>query len=641
MRYIISSILLLFLIPIFAIGKTISPLNYGLKQAKTGEARYSVLYQTHEIAKKNGWDVSYKGIGELKLEIPANAKSIPLGSVTDFSGITLVVTNTKKKDFFLFELSQELRAISVPKSMFDTYNFTGIKDLKYGYKLLVVEDKNPWVENRVGYNYGATRKDVLLLKNGKALNKTIATYYNASSDPSCKYVEVTKEQKSISNITLKRTKESTAKTYLVKVQNMNNVLLQNIQIITPVPINMDGDNAIGIYNCSNIIFRHIKFDQPYSFSNTYGYGIKMDNVLNSWFDGIECEANWGIFGNNNINTAHISNSRINRFDTHCYGKDFYFSNCEITQVGLPQSSFMGELEFSTCTFRSAYICSARTEYNAYSPFSITIKDCVINLDCRHRCLINLGNVYATTNTRKELSQKVCPGLSITNTKVILSDDVPFWSLFHVGSDSIENPFDVVGDISIDGLQVEGGMNDLRIFDRPLRSRHNVKINLRGIDLIGKESYFHALAQKKYNYTPTIVFNINKGGNGFYQIKDSKLNYSPLEFPHYNVHFSNCIMGRIRYYNIKHGDVNTRRSYENCVFYLNDIDTDNYTLDDNADYKRCVFKPVDKKKKVVPYSMKKATSEMTFEDCSTDVIELFGPKVSKKNTILKSYKYKFQ
>ena len=185
------------------------------------------------------------------------------------------------------------------------------------------------------------------------------------------------------------------------------------------------------------------------------------------------------------------------------------------------------------------------------------------------------------------------------------------------------------------------MNDLRIFDRPLRSRHNVKINLRGIDLIGKESYFHALAQKKYNYTPTIVFNINKGGNGFYQIKDSKLNYSPLEFPHYNVHFSNCIMGRIRYYNIKHGDVNTRRSYENCVFYLNDIDTDNYTLDDNADYKRCVFKPVDKKKKVVPYSMKKATSEMTFEDCSTDVIELFGPKVSKKNTILKSYKYKFQ
>ena len=592
------------------------------------------------MAKKNGWNISYKGIRELRIEIPANAKSIPLGEVTDFSGVTLIVTNTKKNGFFLFELSQDLRSVTIPKTFFGSYDFSSINDLKKGYKLLVVEDKNPWVENRVGYDYGATRKDVLLLKNGKALNKTISAYNNASSDPLCKFVEVTKEQKLISNITFKRTKESTAKTYLVKVQNMNNVLLQNVQIFTPKPINMDGDNAIGIYNCSNIFFRHIKFDQTYSFSNTYGYGIKMDNVLNSWFDDIECEAAWGIFGNNNINT-HISNSKINRFDTHCYGKDFYFSNCEISQVGLPQSSFMGELEFSKCTFKSAYVCTARTEYNAYSPFLITIKDCVIHLDNRHRCLINLGNIYTTTNSRKELSQKVCPSLSILNTKVVLADDVPSWSLFHIGSESVENPFDLVGDVTIDGLQVEGGRLDLRIFDRPIRSQHAVKLNLKGVDLIGKESYFHILAQKKYNYSPTIVFNINKDGDAIYQIKDSRLNYSPLEFPHYNVHFSNCILGRIRYYNIKNGDVNTRRNYENCVFYLNDIDTENYTLDDNADYKSCIFKPVDKNKKVVPYSMKKTTSEMTFEDCSTDVTDLFGPKVSKKNNILKSHKYKFQ
>lgn len=640
MRYTLSLILFLFF-PFLLLSKSISPFDCGLKQAKNGEERFRVLYQTHVLAKQNNWIVSYKGIDELYIQIPADAKSIPLGKVTDFSDVTFIVTNVKKNGFFLFELTQEFHDVSVTKRNLRLYDFSSIRDLKRGYRLLIIEDKIPWVENRVGYDYGVTRKDVLLLKNGKALNKTIASYDSDSSNPVCKFVVVSEEQKLISNITFIRSAESTAKTYFVQVRNMNNVLLENIQIITPTPIKMDGDNAIRISNCSNISLRCVKFNQTYSFTNTFGYGINMNNVWNSWFDGIECDANWGIFGNNNINTSHITNSKINRFDTHCYGKDIYFSNCEISQIGLPQSSLMGELEFMNCTFKSAYVCTARTEYNAYSPFSIKIKDCVVYLDSRHRCLINLGNIYSTANARIELSQKVSPSVTILNTKVVLDEDVPNWSIFHVGSKTVEKPFDLVGDITVDGLQVEGGRKDFLIFDRPIRSLHAVNINLKGIDLVGNDNFFLLLAKSKYNYSPTIVFNINKDSNGLYQIKDSKFNYSPLEFPHYNVHFSNCMIGRIRYYNTKHGDVKTRRSYEKCVFYFNDIDTENYTLDDNADYTHCVFKPVDKNKKVVPYSMKKTTSIMTFDDCSTDVTELFGPKVSKKNNILKSFNYKFQ
>ena len=366
----------------------------------------------------------------------------------------------------------------------------------------------------------------------------------------------------------------------------------------------------------------------------------MNNVWNSRFDAIECEANWGIFGNNNINTAQISNSRINRFDTHCYGKNFYFTNCEITQIGLPQSSFMGELIFSNCVFSSAYVCTARTDYNAYSSFSIQLIDCTIHLDSKHRSLVYLGTVGETVNKRKELRQKNSPSLYIKNSTIKLSADVPNWSLIHVKTGSTEYLFDYVGDIRIDGLRVIGGNSNLMLFDNPLRCHHSVKINLTGVDLIGAEKNFQVLAEKKYDYAPTIVFNINKDGGDIYYISDSKLNYSPSQFPHYNLRFSNCSLGRLRYYNTKHGEVSARRRYDNCTFYLNDVDSENYTLDDNADYRRCIFKPVNGKKKVVPITKNK-TSVMNFEDCSSNVTDLFGPKLPNSKTILRSYKYKFK
>ena len=634
----ILPIILISLLPFAIFGKTISPMDYGLKHAKNGEERYQALYQTHVVAKRNHWDVSYRGIRELKIEIPANAQSIPLGNVTDFTGLTLTVTNTKKKNFFLFDLSQDLHPVSVAKTMIDSYDFRRIKELKRGYKILVIEDQNPWVENREGYNYSATRKDVLLLENGKAVNRTIAPYNTDSSNPSCKYAEVTKEQKSISNITFKRTKESTAKTYLVQVKNMNNVLLKGIKIVTPTPVKLTGDNAIGIYNCTNVTVKQVLFDQTYSLSDTFGYGISMNNVWNSWFDEIVSEAAWGIFGNNNINTAHVSNSKINRFDTHCYGKDIFLSNCEITQTGLPQSSFMGELEFKNCSFKSAYVCTARTEYNAFSPFKISLINCVINLDSHHRSLVYLGNVGNMLNKRKELQQKYAPSIYIKNTKVILKEDVPSWALIHVGTKSDEQAFDYIGDITIDGLQVEGSHANLMIYDRLMQCERSVNINLKGLDLIGSEDEFMAIAQKKYVYTPTVSFNINKDRNGHYYLLNSKLNYNPVEFPHYNMHIYNCILGRIRFYNTNNGKASSRRSYEKCVFYLNDIDTDNYTLDDNADYKKCIFNPVNKGKKIVPFSMEK-TSEISFEDCSKELISSFGPKLIKNRS--NKYKYKFK
>lgn len=85
---------------------TVSPLSFGLAKAKTGEERYDVLYRTHCYAKERGLQVSYDGIGEIRLSVPKGAKSIPLTEYTDFKGTTFILQNYAQK-MYVFELVQQ------------------------------------------------------------------------------------------------------------------------------------------------------------------------------------------------------------------------------------------------------------------------------------------------------------------------------------------------------------------------------------------------------------------------------------------------------------------------------------------------------------------------------------------------------
>ena len=166
--------------------KDISPLSYGLSQAKNGEERFGVLYNTHRAAVAAGVNVDYSEIKRIDLEIPQDAKSIPLTSVNDFAGVEFNVKNTQK-DFYLFSYVDKAIPVMVSKQDIDRGNFKRYPQLKKGRRLLVISDDNPWVLNREGYKYGHIRKDILLLNNGKAQNKTVMPYNNAGSSPTCTF----------------------------------------------------------------------------------------------------------------------------------------------------------------------------------------------------------------------------------------------------------------------------------------------------------------------------------------------------------------------------------------------------------------------------------------------------------------------
>ena len=189
-------------------AKTLFVKDYGLNTAHNGEERFEVLRKAHVDAVRSGATISYKGISQLEIEIPKDAKSIPLPPNTCFENLRLSVKNTKVHNFTLFTLSQELKRVEVSKEQITLGRYDDIKELAKGERLLIIEDETPWVINRLGYNYGATRKDIVYLKNGKAQGTLMASSNNDISSPKCMYCDVKKKCIKINNLVFIRTIDS-------------------------------------------------------------------------------------------------------------------------------------------------------------------------------------------------------------------------------------------------------------------------------------------------------------------------------------------------------------------------------------------------------------------------------------------------
>lgn len=393
-------------------NNSISPNDFGLQKAKTGEDRYVVILKTHKEAIRRGVTVDYHGIKELNLTIPLNAESIPLGSENEFAGVVFNVTN-KSQNSFLFQFKNIPHSIDVTAKEIDKGGKFKSPVLNKGLKLLVVEDKNPWVKNRLGYSYGHVRRDIICIRKGRGQNKPIMPYNNVYSAPSCNYYDCSVPGVRISGLTMNRTAASTSETYLCQIVGVNNVLIKDI-IINTVLNDMVEDMAINILDCTNVNIDNVTINGTYSRTNYSGYGICMNNIWNFSAKKLIAKANWGIFGNNNINSARIENSDINRFDVHCYGRDVSFDNVVFNDLYNQFSSVFGTIAFEKCTFNNFTPVLYEYSYNTYNEHNLIFNNCTFNPSIRRNYLVFAGILSDVRNERNELYKKCWPKLSIKN-----------------------------------------------------------------------------------------------------------------------------------------------------------------------------------------------------------------------------------
>ncbi|MBR5018599.1 MAG: hypothetical protein IKX53_03055 [Bacteroidales bacterium] len=446
-------------------AQPVSPLDFGLDKAQTGTERYAVLLRAHQSALAQGRPVSYAGIDSLEIDIPSSADPIPLPDVTDFAGLVLTVRNTVRSGF-LFQMSQELRTLDLDREVVAQWDFRKIPVLNEGVKLLVVEDRTPWVKQRKGYSYGATRRDITLLRNGVARSKPIQPYTTAVSNPKVSYCAVTLTRKEIRNLTLLRTGDSSRKTYAFLLENQNNIVVENVRVETPASNTMNADQVFAIRNCTNVLFTDVTISGTYSQLENYGYGIAMDNVWKSRFVRLKADAAWGIFGNNNINGAQVEDSDINRLDVHCYGRDIYCLNTTFRDLYNQFASFFGYLTFEGCRFIHFVPVLFESSYNAFTFYEIMIKDCSIQVDGTRPWLINAGQMAGEANERPELSKKYLPSVLIDGLEVTAPKNVFSWYMIHFNDTRrplVENTWNVdVRNLTVQPATLKVRLSNLKL-----------------------------------------------------------------------------------------------------------------------------------------------------------------------------------
>jgi len=569
----------------------ISPVDFGLFQATSDTERYDVLYRTHLAAVAAGKDVNYEGIDTLTIEIPQNAHSIPLTQNNDFGGLVLYVNNHARTQF-VFARVGSADTLVLDSGVFERKDFTSVKELKRGDKMLFLEDENPWVAKRAGHDYSAMRRDIVLLHKGEPLNDPVASYLTKATKAHFLYREMVEDETVISNLTVIRQPDATFKSKVVKVAYQNNVRISNVVVKTPKS-DLTGDGAITIENCANVLVEDVMIDGTYSKTNYYGYGIYMDNVLNSKFVRLYARANWGIFGTNNVNNALLEDCDINRFDIHCYGKDVRMARCNFSKLYNQFSSMYGKVEYDSCRFTDFVPVLLEPSYNAYTGFDLYFRNCIFDVVDGHNYLISAGYMNGAANARPELAKKCWPNVTVENLLVTLPDKVETIEVFHPKGDLLGNStIGYLSKVTIKGLDVKyrGDSHPVEL----VLSSSNVALSkpftckLDRLNLIPVADDKIPQAKSKYKYPYSVAFNLyHQKGKDAITVSNSRIYYNVVHNAAYSILFDNCVLGMVRYTSEKNGAV---RTYRNCNIYLNCNDDKKYYIDNFANYEGCTFIP---------------------------------------------------
>ncbi len=446
---------LFFLFSFYYVDAAVKPQDFGLLSANNGVERYWALYNAHKEATRLGTVVDYSGIGNLSIEIPKDAKSIVINGSQDFNGLKLTVKNNGVKDFFLFVSKKKTKNIDISQSIIDGRDFRSIKELRDGVRLLLIRDANLWVENRAGHDYGAERRDVLLLINGIAQNSSVMPYGNKGvSVPICRYVESDLKKKILGNISFIRTADSKYKTFLIWVANVNNIELFDIQTFTPKDDEKYADAIIFVQGSTNVTYRNINIIGMYTQPDKVGYGVSMDNIWNVKLYNVRGNVPQGLICNSNINQSYLKNCHINRYDIHCYGRDAIFEDCTFKGMYFPVASFYGKIVFRRCSFDESQPVWLRSDYNAYVPFDIELYDCSWYPVKGRDAICYTGKLDKTRSSRKELIEKCWPSVKIRGLDVYPSDELDAIYVYRVGGgNDLNQAIGYMPFIDVKGLNV--------------------------------------------------------------------------------------------------------------------------------------------------------------------------------------------
>lgn len=469
------------------------PLAAMLKNAPDDTSRFWILHQAHTQALATHETLSYQGIDTIRLAIPQNAPSIPIGDNNDFHHVVILVTNNAH-GMFLFSHICPLEEIHVPdiqtlNRAIDSGNYahTPLADDSW---LIEITDSTPWIGQRAGHAYGHFRKELFLLHDGRSVQRPAMPFSGSTSVPHLRGRRLNGDTSFVfQNITLVRDSSSTCRTYLLDAENICHAILRDISVLTP-PNNFVEDCAIKVYNCADLLLDSLSILGSYSRHDHSGYGILLDNIHLTHVRRLYARTPWGVFGTNNLHTTLIEDSDFDRFDIHCYGRDVTFLRCRQQDSYNQFSSLHGTLFFDSCTFSNFTPVLIEDSYNAYPHFQILMRNCTWSLTPERHVFLSAGQLNNLPAIRPELSEKCLPDIRLINL-TILSPSGLRPILIHYGGRPNRQPIHGLSEIFISHTATPANLSFI------LSDQHLQLLNPANIVILNHSS--NTLLEKKISH----------------------------------------------------------------------------------------------------------------------------------------------
>ena len=429
--------------------------------------RYWALYDAQAAAAEQGTSVDYSAYRGrlLRIAIPAGAKSIPLAKENNFCDMMLEVSNLTK-DMTLFSRTGKAEKVELRATQVDSGWYADHEALRQGVWLIALRDAHPWVAERKGYGYAVYRQDLVMLQDGVAMNRPVMPYSTDSTLLTANAIRTEEVSLRVENLHIRRCPESTHITRAISVSNLCGVTLRNITIATPqyhafksrmrepleafnkqweqryghkashitsatrTRVKLEHDGAIGVSNCFNVRLEDIIVDGTHTVPGSYGYAFSVNNTVEVALNGVKADANWGVFGANNMSATHLKGCHLNRFDVHCYGRDVECHECVFHSKQTQFSSFYGKVIFRQCLFDDCVPVRIRGDYNAHTGFDILMEDCTFRTTLSHHHLVNIILYDTCTNRRPELRERCFPNIEVRGLTVEMPRGVRVLDVYH-------------------------------------------------------------------------------------------------------------------------------------------------------------------------------------------------------------------
>jgi len=345
----------------------------------------------------------------------------------------------------------------------DEGRYPGLNELSPDKWLLIICDSTEWVyrtdENDNSSKY---RSDAILVENGLSNDLPIASYNNAETALSYYAFKQNGGAVGLKNLSFVRDTLSSKKIGLVTIRGYDNVQFENILVKfnnnhsynpTPHTTAITGDAVFYISECNHVKLNDVKVLGTYSTETQSGYAFSLNTVSNITFNHVQAEGEWGVMCGYNLNNILITESKLNRFDIHCYGKNAQIINTEFSnsisanhnfnRVG----SFFGQLNFKNCLFNNFVPIRFDPSFHIYTGFDLILNGCIIN---NHTGVIVEAVQMDTIQTllRPSLQELCWPNVHIRNLLFEnLSRDT--LNIFHLYSSRyINTPISYVKHVSV-------------------------------------------------------------------------------------------------------------------------------------------------------------------------------------------------